>query len=207
MNDILRDIPDSFDSERLTLRSPRPGDGAAVNAAVLDSLNELRPWMVWAQQTPTVEENERYVREAHIRFLKREDLPLLLFLKGTRTMVGTSGLHHINWAVPKVEIGYWVRTPYAGQGYITEAVAAVTAFAFSTLGANRVEIRCDAKNERSVAVAQRSGFTLEGTLRCEDRCPMTNELRDTLVFAKVRGEFRGFLKGMDTRFEREGDRF
>lgn len=206
MNDILRDIPDSFDSERLTLRSPRPGDGATVNAAVLDSLHELRPWMVWAQQTPAVEDNERYAREAHIRFLKREDLSLLLFLKGTNTMVGSSGLHGINWAVPKFEIGYWVRTPYASQGYITEAVAAITAFAFTTLAAHRVEIRCDAKNERSAAVARRSGFTLEGTLCCEDRCSMTNELRDTLVFAKVRREFCGFLKDMDTSFEREGDR-
>jgi RimJ/RimL family protein N-acetyltransferase len=186
MNDILRNIPDAFQSERLTLRVPHPGDGTAVNAAVLDSLTELRPWMPWAQQTPTVEDNELYVREAHIRFLKREDWPLLLFLKDTNTMIGSSGMHRINWKVPKVEIGYWVRTPYAGQGYITEAVAAVTEFAFTTLEAIRIEIRCDAKNERSAAVARRSGFTLEGTLRCEDRCPMTNELRDTLVFAKVR---------------------
>jgi RimJ/RimL family protein N-acetyltransferase len=56
------------------------------------------------------------------------------------------------------------------------------------LGANRVEIRCDAKNERSAAVARRGGFPLEGTLRNEDRCPMTNELRDTLVFAKISAE-------------------
>ena len=92
MDKILRDIPDSFESERLLLRSPRPGDGAMVNAAVLDSLAELRPWMVWAQQTPTVEDNERYSREAHIRFLKRDELPLLLLLKGTDIMVGSSGL-------------------------------------------------------------------------------------------------------------------
>ena len=142
--------------------------------------------MPWAKETLTVDDNELYVREAQIRFLKREGWPLLLLLKDTNTVIGSSGLHHINWSVPKVEIGYWVRTPYAGQGYITEAVAAVTEFAFTALEAIRIEIRCDAKSERSAAVAHRSGFTLEGTLRCEDRCPMTNELRDTLVFAKVR---------------------
>lgn len=188
MDNILRNIPDSFQSERLLIRSPRPGDGAMVNAATLDSLAELRPWMPWAQQTPTVDDSERYVREAHVRFLKREDLPLLLLLKGTEIMVGSSGLHRINWAVPKFEIGYWVRTPYAGQGYITEAVAAITEFAFTTLGAQRVEIRCDAKNERSATVARRGGFMLEGTLRNEDRCHLTNELRDTLVFAQIASE-------------------
>ncbi len=190
MNNILREIPDSFDSARLTLRSPRPGDGAEVNAAVRDSIAELRPWMQWAQQMSSIEDNEIYAREAHIRFLKREDLPLLLFLKGTNTLVGSSGLHRINWAVPKMEIGYWVRTPYAGQGYITEAVAAITEWSFITLNANRVEIRCDARNARSAAVARRSGFRLEGTLRCEDRCPMTNELRDTLIFARIWQEVR-----------------
>lgn len=188
MNHILRDLPDCIESQRLLIRPPRPGDGAAINAAVLDSLAELRPWMPWAQHTPTVDDNEVYAREAHVRFLKREDLPFLIFHKESNIMVGSSGLHRINWAVPKVEIGYWVRTPYAGQGYITEAVAALTDFAFTTLAAHRVEIRCDARNERSAAVARRSGFTLEGILRCEDRCPLTNELRDTMVFAKVKAE-------------------
>ena len=188
MNHILRDLPDRIESQRLLIRPPRPGDGATINGAVLDSLAELRPWMPWAQQTPTVDDNEVYAREAHVRFLKREDLSLLLFDKVTNTLVGSSGLHGINWAVPKFEIGYWVRTPYAGQGYITEAVAALTDFTFTSLGAHRVEIRCDAKNARSAAVARRSGFALEGILRCEDRCSMTNELRDTMVFAKVKAE-------------------
>ncbi len=190
MNNILREIPDSFDSARLTLRSPQPGDGALVNAAVHDSIAELRPWMPWAQQLPSLDDSEVYAREAAARYFKREELPLLLFLKGTDTLVGSSGLHRIHWSVPKMEIGYWVRSAYAGQGYMTEAVMAITELAFITLNANRVEIRCDAKNVRSAAVARRSGFRLEGTLRCEDRCPITSELRDTLVFARIWQEVR-----------------
>ena len=94
----------------------------------------------------------------------------------------------LDWVVHKLEIGYWARTPYAGRGYITEAVAGITDFAFAMLGAHRVEIRCDTKNERSAAVARRLDFTLEGTLHADDRCPLTGELRDTLVFAKVKSE-------------------
>ena len=52
MDPILHDIPLSFTSERLTIRCPQPGDGAALNAAVLESLAELRPWLPWAQQAP-----------------------------------------------------------------------------------------------------------------------------------------------------------
>lgn len=188
MEPILRDFPHSFESERLTIRCPLPGDGAELNAAILESIDELRRWMAWAQTTPTAEESERHVRQAHTRFLARENLQLLLFLKGTQTLVGSSGLHYIDWSAPRFEIGYWVRTAYARQGYISEAVAAISAFAFETLGARRVQIACDAKNERSAAVARRLGFTHEGTLRCEARCPSTGELRDTLIFAKVQPE-------------------
>ena len=62
---ILRDIPASFETERLTIRVPQPGDGAEVNAAVLESLDALRPWMPWAAgEPPTVEESEANLREA-----------------------------------------------------------------------------------------------------------------------------------------------
>ncbi len=69
---------------------------------------------------------------------------------------------------------------------MTEAVAGITAFAVGELQANRLEIRCDARNTRSLKVAERLGFTLEGVLRSEMR-DVSGELRDTLVFAKVKG--------------------
>jgi len=186
MDAVLRDFPNSFDTERLTIRCPLPGDGAELNAAVIESLDELRPWMPWAQQAPTVAESEALVRKAHARFQLREDLWLLLFLKGTSTLVGSSGLHNIDWSVPKVEIGYWVRTRYARQGYIAEAVAGITEFAFNSLGARRVEISCNAHNLRSAAIARRSGFVHEGTLHHVGRTLTTGELHDIMIFAKIK---------------------
>ncbi|MGH2536409.1 MAG: GNAT family N-acetyltransferase [Candidatus Promineifilaceae bacterium] len=185
MDAILREFPDCFESERLTIRCPRPGDGPELNRAVLESWEELRQWMPWADKKPAVEESEANVRQAHLEFMARRDMRLSLFLKGSQTMVGSSGLHRISWEVPSFEIGYWVRTPYAGRGFITEAVAAISDFAFETLGARRVEIRCDARNERSAAVARRLHFALEARLRNESRHHLSGEVRDTLVFALI----------------------
>lgn len=181
---ILLDFPYSFDTERLTIRGPMPGDAASLREAVLESQNELIPWMPWAMAIPTEEEYEIRIRQGRLKFLAREDLWLLLFLRGTNVCVGSSGLHRIDWAVPKFEIGYWVRTSYSGQGYITEAVNGITDFAFKTLGARRMEIRCDAKNVRSAAVARRTGYVLEGTLYQDARDHFGN-LRDTHVFARI----------------------
>lgn len=179
---ILRDFPESFETGRLLIRSPLPGDGPEFNRAKLESFEELRPWMGWARKDTTDEDSEEDVRRARTRFLAREDLMLLLFLKGTDTLVGSSGLHRIDWEVPRFEIGYWCRTRFAGRGYITEAVRGITAFAFEELGARRVEIKCDTKNERSVKVAERAGFRLEGELRNDQRAT-DGSLRNTLVFA------------------------
>jgi ribosomal-protein-serine acetyltransferase len=187
-NHILRDIPDTFDSQRLTIRSPRPGDGPELNAAVLESWAQLRPWLPWTVTKPTVEESETTMRRAHAKFLTREDLWLLLFLKKSNTLVGSSGLHVRDWSVPRFEIGYWLRTGFAGQGYMTEAVLAIAEFGFDVLGAHRLEIRCDSLNQPSAAVALRAGFTLEGTLRHQFRHHLTAELRDTLLFSRLPGE-------------------
>lgn len=185
MKPILRDFPHQIETDRLLIRCPLPGDGPALAEAIAVSLPELRPWLPWAMTDPTAEGCEANVRRGYARFVNREDLWLMVLLKETQTMIGGSGLHRIDWDVPKFEIGYWISTPYAGQGYVTEAAAAVADFAFQTLGARRVEIRCDAQNARSAAVARRLQFPLEGTLRHNLRHHLTHDLRDTLVFAKT----------------------
>jgi RimJ/RimL family protein N-acetyltransferase len=180
---ILMDFPDHLETERLILRAPRPGDGRAVNEAVRESVKELGPWMPWVHPVETVEQTEGFVRRAAAHWLTREDLALLLWRKGDGVFVGASGLHRIDWSVPSMEIGYWVRTSLAGQGYITEAVLGITAFAFQYLGAQRLEIRCDAHNTRSAAVAERAGYTLEARLHHHAR-DVDGGLRDTLVYAR-----------------------
>ncbi|OMD49567.1 GNAT family N-acetyltransferase [Paenibacillus borealis] len=183
---IMLSIPESFESERLLIRAPHWGDGLAVNEAVKESIEELRPWMPWANKVPTVEESEASIRRSRLEFLERTDLRLLLFRKETGELIGSSGLHRIDWQSRKFEIGYWVHSSFARQGYITEAVDAITKYAIQELQANRIEIRCDSRNVQSARIAERSGFTLEGTLR-NDKCDVTGTLRHTMIFAKVRG--------------------
>ena len=51
-------------------------------------------------------------------------------------------------------LGYWIGARFARQGYMTDAVAALVPFVFSTLGLHRIEAACLPENE---AVAQSSG--------------------------------------------------
>jgi len=103
------------------------------------------------------------------QWLTREALMVGIWDRATGRYLGGSGLHRIDWAVPAFEIGYWLRTSAWGQGYVSETVRVLCRFAFETLHANRVEIRCDGGNERSLAVPRRLGFAQEATLRNETR--------------------------------------
>jgi len=188
MEPLLEDVPERIDTERLVLRSAQRGDAAALNAAVRESMEALRPRMPWAQSAPSLAQSDASCRRLQARFLLREDLPMFVFERradgAEGDFVGGTGLHRIDWQLRRFEIGYWCRSSRLGRGYVTEAVRALTRVAFERLRARRVEVRMDATHERSWRVAQRAGFELEGVFSC-DRLTPSGEPRDTRVYALV----------------------
>jgi RimJ/RimL family protein N-acetyltransferase len=187
-NPIARDIPTRLESERLIIRCPAPGDGAAVHAGVVDSLDALRQFpasLPWAMFEPSVEESEKYCREGQAKYLMRTEMPMLLFLKDGDIYVGGSGLHAFDWTVPKCETGYWIRTAYRGRGLALEAAMAITTFALDTLGMRRVEALPDDDNVASSRVCERAGYELEGVMR-SDRAEPDGTLRNTRIYAITR---------------------
>ena len=187
---LMIELPATLPSERLLMRAPRAGDGAALNDAMVESLESLKPWMPWAQKMPTPEESELTCRQIALRFAQRSDLTLYMFERGAEGacggLVGGTGLHRMDWNVPRFEIGYWCRPSMQGRGLVTEAVQTLARFAFDALRARRVEVRMSSINTKSRAVAERCGFTLEGVLR-QDSLDVNGQPRDTVVYARVRG--------------------
>jgi RimJ/RimL family protein N-acetyltransferase len=177
-------IPHQIESTRLVIRPPRVGDAPAMVEAIAESIDELRPWMDWAQKVPSVEESEARFREVSAKIEAREDFQLLLFERQTGRLVGSSGLHRPDWSVPTLEIGYWVRTSLTGRGFATEAARAIAAFGFETFRARRIEIRTDSRNRASQRVAERAGFELEGILRNHMR-NVDGGLRDTMLYSRI----------------------
>lgn len=182
---ILLDVPSEMKTERLMLRTPRFGDGSIINPAVIETIFDLAQWMPWAEPTPSVEDTEKWCRSAASKYLARDQFHYLIFLKSTGDYIGTAGIHRHDWKVPWFEIGYWLRKSQWGNGYTTEAVNALTNMSFNTLGAQRVEIRCDDLNPRSARVAELAGYSLEGVMRKKSR-NHRDQLCDTRLYAKVK---------------------
>ena len=178
------ELPEEITTERLLLRCAKPGDGKVLNDAVVESIQELKPWMDWATPTPSLVDSEVTCRRAYSRFLLSEELMMLIFLRAQSRLVGVTGFHLVNWKLRQFEIGYWGRTADNGSGFITEAVRALSDHALVHLEAVRVYIRADDQNLRSQRVAQRAGFLYEGTLRNHQRNP-AGQLRDVRMYSRI----------------------
>ena len=179
---MIPEVPEYTETERLIIRKPRLEDVSAIYTSVRESLPELSPWLPWATPEYSLQGCEENTREAIAQFITRQNLRYHFHDKETGEHIGCSGLHRVNWNVPKFEIGYWCRTSKVGQGYVTETVRALTKLALENFGAARVEIQCDDKNVKSAQVAERCGYGLEGVSRNHSR-GVDGSLRDTRIYA------------------------
>ncbi|TDL31737.1 N-acetyltransferase [Jeotgalibacillus sp. S-D1] len=187
MNPLKLNVPTQLETERLILRAPhQTGDGKIVNQAIRDSFYELKAWLPFAQEMPTVEETEINLRNAHIKFLSRESFRFLIFDKDNYDFIGTTSLQGIDWDIPKCEIGYWVNTKFSGNGYMTEAVKKIANFGLNTINLRRIEIRCESTNLKSRAIPEKLGFVFEGTLRQDDLSADGSKLTDTCFYSKIK---------------------
>jgi [ribosomal protein S5]-alanine N-acetyltransferase len=85
-------------------------------------------------------------------------------LAETGELCGSTGLH-ITQRDKRAEIGYWLGQPYWGQGYTSEAAAALLGYGFTTLGLNRIYATHFVRNPASGRVMQKIGMRFEGTMR------------------------------------------
>jgi len=178
--------PKEVCTERLVLRSARAGDGPALREAIGDSLDELFPWLSFSAQLGDEETMERVSRLAETKF-EEDEFYVWRVWETDGALIGSVDLHSINRAVPSCEIGYWLRTGWTGRGFAQEFVTAAVGIAQSTLRAERIEARCDVRNERSWRLVERLGFTFEGVARHDER-DAAGELCSNKVYALLRRE-------------------
>jgi RimJ/RimL family protein N-acetyltransferase len=156
-----------IETKRLLIRPPKPEDAKPINLAINESLNEIGRWMPWASD-PSLETTEDFIKRG-VRYWQEpqpRELPMIIELKSTREIISASGFNEkSNFEVPMFETGYWINTKFAGNGFITEAIIAITRFAFEHFSAARVQICAQKENIKSINVAKRAGFIEEATLK------------------------------------------
>lgn len=149
---------------RLCVRCWHPEDAPLLKAAVDVSRAHLSPWMPWAQERTTLQMQIDRLRRVRAEFDLGKDFVYAVFSRDESQVLGSSGLH-TRLGDRAREIGYWIHVDHIGQGYATEASAALTKVAFLVDGVDRVEIHCDPANAASAAIPRKLGYIHEATLR------------------------------------------
>jgi len=144
--------------EGVELRRLDPDDAEALQPVVDANRDRLRMWMWWADGS-TVDTTRAFIEEA---LQQGQDDPLGLYVDGE--IVGAIGLHADPISGNR-EIGYWIAASHEGRGAVTRACRALITHAFADRECHPISIRAGTANARSLAIAQRLGFTHEGTLR------------------------------------------
>lgn len=155
----MTDIPRSpLHTARLVLEPVSHAHDADLFQAALESRAELLPWMPWAVDL-SMENQSNYADRALPEW--NAGSPAFAITEHG-VAIGVIGLIRITDT--EYEIHYWLATDRTGRGYVTEAAQALLEWAPSVLGAKRVELHAGMENRRSLAIAERLGFTRDGEL-------------------------------------------
>ncbi|MET9088769.1 GNAT family N-acetyltransferase [Streptomyces sp. NPDC004237] len=152
--------PVTLTTPRLLLRTVGPQDTDAVYAAVQDP--DIQRWTTIP--SPYLPEHARSFTEQMVPDGWTEGS---MFTFGVFLPAGElAGMLALTMrSLGAAEVGFWTAKKHRGHGYTTEATRAAAHWAFTRMAIDRVEWRAEVGNHGSRAVAERAGFTIEGTLR------------------------------------------
>jgi RimJ/RimL family protein N-acetyltransferase len=106
----------------------------------------------------------------------------------TNEPFGSIGMHVLDAQFRNVEVGYWAAAQARGRGLTTRALRLISRWAIDQVGAERVQLRADVLNTPSLRVAEKAGFTREGTLRSAAFNQRQNRRIDYAVYSLLPGE-------------------
>ena len=108
-----------------------------------------------------------------------------MFLQPNNDFVGVCTMFNLNYGNESGEIGYWLNPKYAKQGFMSEAVNAVSTEFFNR-GLKRIVIKANPENIASCKVAEKCAFEYEGLLHSYDFLPYFNKRENVNLYAKIK---------------------
>jgi len=176
-------------SERILLRPISIDDAQLLYDAVEEDPQHVGIWIPAALHShASIDATRPLLINWQAEWLLRTNMISSIKDRTSGRFLGTIGLHTRDWDNGFFEIGYWLRKSGTGQGFMTEATRLLIDFTFTQLKANRIQIRCDARNTASGNVARRLGYVFEGTHR-NDSVDGDGNLRSTLFFSLISSEW------------------
>lgn len=188
------EMPEKITSERLVLERPYPPTfklAEEIFAKIEASRSTLRLWLPWVDKTVRAEDEfSNYLNSYCLdNWKNKTGFPYIIRLKETNELIGSIDLMAVNEQTKSGEIGYYLFDDAVGFGYMQEAVKCLEKTAFER-GFNRIVIKNDTQNARSVNVAKHCDYHLDGVMRQDRWNDISKKLGNTNIFSKLKNEGR-----------------
>lgn len=135
--------------------------------------------------------------------LRPEFVTWATVLTSTGQAIGSSRFGDVSPTDGRLEIGWtWIAPSQQRTAANTEAKLLQLTYAFEELGATRVALKTDARNERSQRAIERLGGVREGVLRHHMRLP-DGHLRDTVYYSVLAAEWPAARARLEQRLARD----
>ena len=183
--------PLRLESARLTLRLPQHGDFRAWAALRTHSADFLQPWEPkWVPDHLTRKSFTNRVYWAQRALADGSGVAAFIMRRRDAALLGAITLDNIRRGPAQAgSLGYWIGLPYARQGYMHEAIAALVHYGFADMDLSRVEAACLPENVASRGVLEKSGFKYEGV--AQSYLQIDGRWRTHVLYANLRPDRRG----------------
>jgi len=153
--------PVELSDDRLLLRLPVRADVDDITLACRDL--ELQRWIPVPVPYERIH-GEQWVDDTSRSWADDQELRWVITERGvSNRAIGAIGLHARDATMREVE--FWMAPWARGRGVMTDAVRLVCRWGFADLGLGRIEWWANVGNYASRRVAEKVGFTMEGTAR------------------------------------------
>jgi ribosomal-protein-serine acetyltransferase len=173
----------------LCLRQFEPADAEPLFGLIDRERHYLRAWLPWVDLTLAPNNAANFITMTLEQARQKNGFHCAIIVH--HEIVGTIGLHSVDWSNRKTSLGYWLSSRHTGNGFMTRGVERIIAHCFDELGLHRIEIRCATENTKSRAIPRRLGFREEGVLR--DNEWLNDHYVDHIVYGLLSTERRKII--------------
>lgn len=176
----------AIETRRMTLRLPEMSDHQPWTALRRDGADFLRPWEPsWSIDHFSKRAFRNRVYWAYRAREEGRALALFMIRREDARLIGAITLDNIRRGPSQsAQVGYWVGPDFARQGYMSEALAAVTGYGFVSLDLSRIEAACLRENTASRGLLEYAGFGYEGVARAY--LQIDGRWRDHVLYSMLR---------------------
>ncbi|MCG3125145.1 MAG: hypothetical protein GIKADHBN_03677 [Phycisphaerales bacterium] len=144
------------------IRRPVPADRREFIALRTASARFLLPWepsSASGKHSPPGRTFSRILKTTNTETNQR----FLVCDRSTGAIMGLISLNQIfRGPFQSAYTGYWIAEPYAGKGFMTQALSLVLTHAFTKMKLHRIEANLMPRNQPSRALVKKLGFRFEG---------------------------------------------